>query len=209
MSPILVIHIAPPISSSLLSSPPPGRFSSLSPRSTFPRHPASVRASLSSSSFRARMYVCTSLPFLFRKRDIRGRNRKRHGRVSNRYSIAVSHTAGRDTTVENAFSVTRRTLYSCKVAPAAGTRFNHGNALRICSPPSPALRRVASSVQIGRASRTYAHKLSSVFFFFAIRENIRGRAAPFAEIFARGSSMSDICIYIHIYIMLPAEYVFS
>jgi len=80
----------------LLPIPVPRSILFLSRCSTFPRR--LVRASLSSSSFRA--HVCISLLLLFRKRNIRGRNRKRHGRVSNRYSVAVSHTASRDTTVD-------------------------------------------------------------------------------------------------------------
>lgn len=72
----------PPSVDSLLSLAVPPSSSSV--RASYPFPPS------------ARVYVFLFL-FLFWKRDIRGRNRKRHGRVSNRYSVAVSYTADRDT----------------------------------------------------------------------------------------------------------------
>lgn len=192
MSPILVIHIAPPISSSL---PPVDPL--LSRCSTFPRQLVRPRIAIIFLLPRACMYFSSSFFFYFES-GIRGRNRKRHGRVSNRYSVAVSHTAGRDTTVENARAVTKRTAEPRTVA----SRQREHVQSRECAsnsllPLSPALRRVV--VQIGRASRTYARKLSSVFF--ATWKHVRGCAGRLRRFSRAGRTLDQAYV-------LPAETLF-
>lgn len=165
-SPILVIHIAPPISS---SRPFPRSIHSSLAVPPSRDSPSARRYPLPPS---ARMYAFIFLFFFFWKRDIRGRNRKRHGRVSNRYSAAVSHRAGPQ--------YYRRERARCNemdcnaaatVTPAAGTR----SITRMRFEFARLFLQSYVVVQIGRASRTYARKLSSVFL--AARKNTRGRAA--------------------------------
>jgi len=101
MSPILVI---PSTTHTLL----------LSLRSTFPRHLPTVRGIHVVHVLSARACIFFPSPSLFFfsyhfESGIRGRNRKRHGRVSNRYSAALRRTqASHDATAENARVITRR-----------------------------------------------------------------------------------------------------
>lgn len=139
VSPILVI---PSTTHTLLHRAP-------SLRSTFPRHLPTVRgASSSSSTFHPRMCVCVCVRACFSffphhfESGIRGRNRKRHGRVSNRYSAATSHTSEpprchRGTRARHNETTDGRTGRGRGVRYAARGTLNRGNAraLRICSSP--------------------------------------------------------------------------
>lgn len=194
-------HLYPPPYSPLPHPTPPPVGPLLSRCSTFPRQ--LVRASLSSSSFRAPcMYFSSFLSFFFILKAGYTWSEQETPWESEQsvFRGYVTHSGPRYHR-RNARSVTRRTVAAelqhrgmqREHVQSRGMRFEFALASLFHRPY------VRVAVQIGRASRTYARKLSSVFL--ATWKNIRAVRGDFrARILDRIARL--ICVQLNIFFFL-------